>query len=174
MTNDRDKKDTANSRLRQLLAAYGADRSRWPEQDRAQFSDTDAEDAGLSDEIDEARALDKILSRATPALPTAEAASRMAAAIEAQVTPSAESNVVALSGQADPQRNRAPRFGSSLWPDAVLIAASLIIGIALGQSDILSDVSFGFSYGDPSAVDELGSAVFGLNFDPDLISENTL
>ena len=171
MTNDKNMR-TDTQRLKDVLQAYGADRSRWPHEDRVRFSQADV-DATATGDLADAAELDAILSHAT----SPAAAKGLAARITSNILNDAASgeygNVVAFAGNQDKPR-RAPGLRQpTMWPAAALLAASLATGIVLGQSEILTGLNFEPSSGS-AIVDELGDAVLGLQFSVDEISEDTL
>ncbi len=167
-------KDHGKVRLQQLLAAYGADRAKWPEPDRVRFAEHVLEEALPSDEVAGAQELDDILSHATAPTAHASAAARIAEEIVKQPGAEISGNVVEFAAEAGSRKRAIPPIRAALWPDAALIAASLVIGIVLGQSELLTEISFGFGSTGISTVEELGNAVLGLNIDPTLVSEDTL
>ncbi len=172
MTSDTDRQ--AQERLRQLLAAYGADRIKWPEPDRARFADDAPDEMALSDEITDARQVDLLLSHATAPAPDTSAATRIAERILQEAEVPAPDNIFEFTAQGAARGQTRPRSRIALWPDTALIAASLIVGVVLGQSDLLTEIGFGFGLTGASTVEELGNAVLGLNIDSSLISEDML
>lgn len=167
-------KDQGEARLQQLLAAYGADRAKWPEPDRVRLAEHVLEDVLPFGEVARAQELDEILSHATAPTADASAAARIAEEILKQQGAEVSENVVEFAAQTGSRKQAIPSSRAALWPDAALIAASLIIGVVLGQSELLTEVSFGFGSTGVSTVEELGNAVLGLNVDPALVSEDTL
>jgi hypothetical protein len=130
-------RDTDNGgvrdRLEALLAAYGADPSRWPKNDRELASMLASGHPDISALLEDARAVDNVLARASrPELP-AGAAERLAAKV-AEVP----SNVVSLSGHAkQPSRSRQAAMPGRLAAASALasaLAASLALGLYLGAS----------------------------------------
>jgi hypothetical protein len=120
-------------RLKALLAAYGADPSRWPKRDRELASMLAAGDPDISALLEDARAVDNVLARASrPDLP-AGAGQRLAARV-AEVP----SNVVSFSGHAkQPSRPRQAAMPGRLAAASALastLAASLALGLYLGAS----------------------------------------
>jgi hypothetical protein len=120
-------------RLKALLAAYGADPSRWPESDRKLASMLATGHPDISALLEEARAADYVLSRASrPELP-AGAAERLAARV-AEVP----SNVVSFSGHAKersrPRQAAMPGRLAAASALASTLAASLALGLYLGAS----------------------------------------
>jgi hypothetical protein len=120
-------------RLKALLAAYSADPSRWPESDRKLASMLATGHPDISALLEEARAADYVLSRASrPELP-AGAAERLAARV-AEVP----SNVVSFSGHAKersrPRQAAMPGRLAAASALASTLAASLALGLYLGAS----------------------------------------
>ena len=173
MTQDTGKNvDALLNRLETVLEAYGADRSRWPQADRELLRDVGV-DASVA-QADQARELDAILSGATEPRTAEGAGAAVAARILAQAESSEDANVVAFDAEARREPRRAFDPIASVWPAAALLAASLVIGVFLGQSDLWSDtLQRGFLSADAS-VDALSDAVFGLPLDALNFTEETL
>jgi hypothetical protein len=104
-------------RLNEVLGAYGADPARWPATDRHLAALLDGADAS------EARALDRLLARASPVAVPAELSDRIAAGLPAKPPV----NVL-------PFRPRLRRL-STIWPAAAAMAAALAIGLYLGVAN---------------------------------------
>jgi hypothetical protein len=102
-------KATGDERLKELLDAYGADRSRWPAADQERFA---AEDLSHSPDFLAAAALDRLLAQAAKPVPPAGAEARLAMKIQGM--------------RAAPPRRHLP------WAAALPLAASLALGIYLG------------------------------------------
>lgn len=172
MTNDKDRR--AAARFKEILSAYGADPSNWPAEDRALFADRVPEEERLSDDFAEARDLDKLLSQASTPLPDASAVARISENILQQAAPKAADNVVEFAAESHSRTKTSSRLGVPWWPDTALIAASLLIGIVLGQGELMTELGFGYAVTGVPTVEELGNAVLGLNIDQSLISEDIL
>lgn len=160
--------DARLERLKAVVAAYGADRSKWPDDDRAVFSDADLKDDALASILSDATALDAVLAHASASEPEPGATSRIAARI------AAGTNVARFDNRrtaADPGKSHTP---PSYWPAAGLLAASLLVGIFLGQSDIWPDTIGGSFRIADAAVDDLSEMFIGLPLDPASLSEETL
>jgi hypothetical protein len=127
-------------RLKQVLASYGAGRSRWPESDRKLL------DSG--DPAGEAAAIDALLDRASsPPIPVGGQSRLLARAAEL----SRPDNVVVL-------RKRQHR---QFWISVTALAASLALGLFVGTQDDFADVlPFGLSASadDAMALTGLGEA----------------
>lgn len=123
------------------LEAYGADESRWPEQARRRFAPLQARDVKARALLAEARALDRLLSRApllgqdrTEALKQRILAAA-AHAPKADQTPSGR--VIQLEGRR-PRKLPASHISSrSAWKVAAVLAASLVAGVFLGRAQPL-------------------------------------
>lgn len=125
--------DTAiKDRLRQVLASYGADPARWPQAERAgleQIFDvvrTGADDdPAMKKAVMDAHALDHVLAQADAPPPPLGAIGRAMAQVR-------DAGGNRASGMPAPPVRR---WAETMMPGA-LIAASLILGIALGTSDL--------------------------------------
>lgn len=110
-------------RLKAVLAAYGADRRRWPEWDRRELEGEYDPSAAAASEIDTVLAM-------APA-PAGEQASLAGIMRQLENTAVDAGNVVLLR----PRRSRAPFM--SRWLAAVPLAASLVMGIYAGTTGTL-------------------------------------
>lgn len=155
-----------NTRLRAVLEAYGADQRRWPAADREAFARHDLEAGDIAQTATEARELDALLARATPLEAGPGMAERVAARILDKPDVIERGNVVAL----------ATRSSARPGPvaTAALLAASLVLGIFLGQAETLSDLAASAFLGDGTGLHELGNTVLGLQFSPDAVAEDLL
>jgi hypothetical protein len=121
--------DAQMDRLQAVLASYGADPARWPDQDRELAPLLTAADPDLTTSLEDARSLDAALAHASRPVAPAAAADRLVAGVSE--TPG---NVVAFArlGATPPA---APRTTlSSRLAVATSLAASLVLGIYLGAS----------------------------------------
>ena len=110
--------ETKRERLRNLLAAYGADPKHWPQQDRDELQAWFQSSGELVKETGDAQALDRLLDTQTPPKMPLGAIGR------------------AMAKTADiPQAHKttAP-FKSGIVPISALLAASLVFGIYLGMT----------------------------------------
>jgi hypothetical protein len=140
--------------LGQLLDVYGADRGRWPADERAAAAQLSARDAEARRLLAEAEALDRVLDSAPVPTLAVEAAlagrivaaaqrsprivkledARPAAAPDATPVPTAAVPAIAT---ASPRRLRL----SGMEARAVaLLAASLVIGVVLGNSGLTRQI----------------------------------
>jgi hypothetical protein len=126
----------ARDRLQAVLAAYGADPARWPERDRELASLLTSADPDLTVPLEDARAVDRALARASHPVVPAGSAERLIARVD-----DGPDNVVSFvrHGQARPPSRQAALPGRL----AVLttLAASLALGLylgATGQTDWLT------------------------------------
>jgi hypothetical protein len=132
-------------RLKQILASYGADRSRWPEADRQlamEMGDAE-EEAGIDTLLDQASA---------PHIP-ASAADRLIARAAGLAPPS---NVRILPPGRNPQ----------VWYSIVALAASLALGVFIGVQEDVEDVlplGLATSVDDATALTGLGEVEDVLN-----------
>ena len=132
-----------------LLDVYGGDRTRWPAEARAAAAQLVARDAKARRMLAEAEALDRVLERAPLPSLAVEAALAERIVAAAQRSPrivkiaSGQSSVVSLpDGRAlPPQRSASWKLG--LRGDvraAALLAASLMVGIFIGISNVPQSV----------------------------------
>ena len=137
MTNE-PKRTADELALERHLEIYGADQTRWPREARERFAPLLASDARARDSLAEARALDRLLDRASVPSASREQAVRdcIMAAINhhsdrARTAPPA-ARVIHL-----PPRRQRPRSATaaprSVWQAAALLAASLAIGVYVGS-----------------------------------------
>lgn len=149
----------ASNDLETLLDAYGADTSRWPRHAQARAGVLLASDAQAGRLVAEAKALDALLGRAP--LPAQERRTALADRIVAQALNAAPAGAghkaAAPSGIVIPWPGGASRARAAkvwkgsrqpAWSAAVLLAASLCIGIFVGTQDLA-----------PGAVNNLMEAV---------------
>jgi hypothetical protein len=117
-----------NERLRELLAAYGADPARWPEAERAAVkgipSDGDAVAAARMDSL--------LALHPTPARPTLDAAT-----IVARVTATAQPRGFSTQSPATGRASWAATFG---WRRLAGFASVAVFGFLIGFTDL--DSSF--------------------------------
>lgn len=116
-------------RLKELIAAYGADHRRWPEAERAIALALLQRLPELRVEFDRMAALDATLDRWPSPAPRIDAAA-LAARISA--TPQHRPTVVAKAW-----RFRWPDFA---WPNAAGLAAAAVAGFLVGWSHLDSDL----------------------------------
>lgn len=155
----REAKRLTQDEFERLLETYGGDFDRWPEASRAPARELVARGATASRALSEARALDQTLARAP--LPAASRLSPLsdrilAAAIAGAAKPAMEPSLghrptarviplplrrpggasprVAPLGQQTPPSSPIPE--RVRWRAATALAASLVLGIALGVSDL--------------------------------------
>ncbi len=150
-TDDQGKESGSATILNRLLSVYGADRSRWPSDERtrieADLAGQGAESAALRATLREARALDRLLAHAplVSGLKADALTARIMQAVTAEVVgdPAAANRVVPfVRGPAKPglATNKAlvmapvRRPGFATWSAAALLAASLVVGIFTGDS----------------------------------------
>lgn len=131
------------------LDISGADRTRWPAQERLRFASLISGNQEAQRLLAEAAALDRLLDTIPPADPAklADLIDRIVAAAEAEGRPRAD-NVVSISAarRAPAAAVRRPLYQRSTWQAAALLAASLFVGAFVGNSGLLG-----------SAVPSLGS-----------------
>lgn len=120
-----DMEQQRDKRIEDLLASYGADRARWPEPRPG---------SGAPDAESDARAIDRMLARASsPGLPDG-AMDRLMARLDAEAT-AAASNVVLFRPAALSEPRRVMRYAAVLP-----LAASLALGIYLGAQGTLDTI----------------------------------
>lgn len=129
-----------------MIAAYGADTTRWPASKRAAAGTLVSGDPIVRISLSEAGALDRILA-AAPVMAATRAsvlADRIAHA--AQHSPRLVVPGLAMHGATLVKSARAPAKqqaavsraldGAAAWQGAALLAASLLMGVFVGQTDI--------------------------------------
>lgn len=117
-------------RLRDVLDAFGADRSRWPDQDRAVLEPFVAQNAEAGRLIAQEAEFDSLLARApdgVSAVSVERARKSLMAEVEADgKSVSAATNVVPLVHKTKAEPRVPPPGG--LWRDFAVMAAALLIG----------------------------------------------
>lgn len=122
------------------LEISGADRTRWPAQERLRFAQLIAGNAEAQRLVAEAAALDRLLDKA-PAVDVAKLGGlvdRIVAAAEAEGQ-LAGGNVISIAAarrQVEAKRH-VPVYGRSSWRAGALLAASLVVGAFVGTSGLL-------------------------------------
>ncbi|MGI9415846.1 MAG: hypothetical protein ACR2PM_19375, partial [Hyphomicrobiales bacterium] len=111
------KETEKRARLQAVLDAYGADAARWPERDRTELADLMAHDAGISQAVDDAGALDRLLDRAT----APRAGDGAAARVLSTVSEDAEGAVVRLGAARRRDGGAAMVWRHMAWPAAGLM-----------------------------------------------------
>jgi len=119
----------ARDRLQAVLAAYGADPAHWPERDRELAQWLGAADPVLATSLNDARTMDRVLTRASHPAAPAGAVDRLVARVDGlpgKIVP------IARPGRARAHARRAalPRRLAVLSA----LAASLALGLYLGAS----------------------------------------
>lgn len=160
--NDRDNRrgEGMVERLAKVTAAYGADPARWPAGERATLKDILADMDAAADQLDEERALDRLLDMVPPPEPPPGAVDRVFAT----------AGIRAPGGDVVPFRRAGPLapVGLRLGPAIGLIAASLVLGIFTGTTHLV-DPLFPDDRSDRLIeADELDTALIDLGFDSDL------
>jgi hypothetical protein len=160
--NDRDNRRDEGmvERLAKVTAAYGADPARWPAGERAALKDILADMDAAAEQLDEERALDRLLDMVPPPEPPPGAVDRVFAAAGIR-TPGGD---VVPFRRAGPLAPVGLRFGPAIG----LIAASLVLGIFTGTTRLV-DPLFPEDRSDRLIeADELDTALVDLGFDSDL------
>jgi hypothetical protein len=123
------------SEFGRFIDVNGADRTRWPLSARASAASLLAVNAEARRILAEADALDAVLSRAVDVggFNLSELSARIVANRGDQVV--AQPDKTGLTGV--PVR-RVQHSRAEFWPGAALLAASLMIGIMLGQSQLIA------------------------------------
>lgn len=120
---DREHDRAARDRLQAMLAAYGADPSRWPEADRHLASWPAVSDPDLSPSLEDAVRLDAVLARASRPVAPAMATERLIHAANER-----PGKVVSFAPAARPQ----PRARQAALPRRIAVLAALAASLALG------------------------------------------
>lgn len=127
------------TRFEELLAAYGADPARWPHAERAEAEHLRATSPDARALHDEAARLDSVLSRASAVSAPADLAARILAQAPAAATPEGRTQSVPAPA---PSRGSPARWnwlrelwpGGAAWQPAAALAASMILGLAVGAA----------------------------------------
>ncbi len=133
-----------------LLDVFGADRTRWPLSARAGAAALVAVNADARRMLAEAAALDAVLAQGSEQqhlagdAPTAALAARIVAAAASTPRIVASTPAAIMAPAPAPKRSQgavrasshraAAQFGTDTWRGAALLAASLMIGVFVGQS----------------------------------------
>ncbi len=171
------KQATELAALVNRLEISGADRTRWPAQERLRFAPLISGNAEAQRLVAEAAALDRLLDK----IPAADPANlhglidRIVAAAEAEGQPRTD-NVVSISAaRRTPAAaaKRPPIHQRSTWQAAALLAASLFVGAFVGKSGLLNSAvpSLGAQY-DVAEADATELVIDGNR--SSLIEEDTL
>ncbi len=137
MADRKDRDKGRSSMLLHALAAYGADPRRWPPAARRALAEGgEDEGAELRHAREEARELDRLLDLAPrPHVPVGAARRAATAILSTDPMRSGSDNVVAVDFQARPGQGR-PAAGFSRLAGVAALAASLVLGIYVGASDV--------------------------------------
>lgn len=185
MTNEM--KLTELTAFENVLDTFGGDPTRWPAEKRGRLMSLAAEDADAARLLREAKALDAVLTKAggLPVRDTRALADRIAAAVAntapgqpAQPQRGAESvdgaSGVVIAWPRSGENARAagqaavgsapPRNGlSSNWRTAALLAASLMVGIFVGVTDLVPTDVAQFVADATTGADNTSQAIAFLN-----------
>jgi hypothetical protein len=129
-------------RLQAVLDACGADRSRWPEGERAALEAFVAQNAEAQALVNREAAFDRLLAHAPGQVSVASsqrARASLFAELEAEDRPTTESNVVAMG---KPRTDQRPRASFGLWRDLAVMAAALLIGFFSVSGGVLDGSVF--------------------------------
>ena len=115
-------------RLQAVLDAFGADRNRWPEGERAALDAFVAQNADAQDLVAREASFDRLLALAPGEVSVAcsqRARASLFAEIEAGDRPTTKNHVVAMG---KPRADQRPRASFGWWRDLAVMAAALLIG----------------------------------------------
>ena len=170
------KQATELAALVNRLEISGADRTRWPAQERLRFAPLISGNEEAQRLLTEAAALDRLLDK----IPAADPArlgglvDRIVAAAAAEGQPRAD-NVVSIASarRASAGSAKRPVHQRSSWQAAALLAASLFVGAFVGTSGVLNSAmpSLGDEY-DVAEADATELVIDGNR--SSLIEEDTL
>lgn len=138
-------------RLAMVAAAYGADPLRWPSAERAALKEVLADMDAAAEQLDEERALDRLLDLMPPAEPPPGSVGRVLVA--AGIRPA--------GGDVVPFRRAGPvaPVGLRLGPAIGVIAASLMLGLYTGSSHVVDPLFDDNPADQPALVDDLDTAL---------------
>lgn len=148
MTSEHTRRELAA--LAELVERFGADRTRWPAEQRLRFAGLVAEADEAQRILAEAAALDELLDRAPRvSSPRQRAlADRIAQAVASEAE-AGNANVVELGPR------RTGNRGQPSWRMAALLAASLLLGVFAGSTGLIDDL---LATGTEIASDDIGLA----------------
>ncbi len=121
------------SQLQDVLDTFGGDRTRWPARARLEVSQVLSASPEAQQRLKDAEKLDRLLALA-PRVPDA----KIAALAERIVAQSARTPRVAATGAPPQQRTRWPNPRLMRGFAGAALAASLLLGVLAGQSQIMS------------------------------------
>lgn len=158
------------------LEVSGADRTRWPAQERLRFAPLISGSEEARRLLAEAAALDRLLDKAPAANPAKfdHLIDRIVAAAQAEGQPRADNVVpIASARRAQAAAAKRPVHQRSSWRAAALLAASLVVGAFVGTSGLLRSAvpSLGSEY-DVAEADATELVIDGNR--SSLIAEDTL
>jgi hypothetical protein len=128
-------------RLQTVVAAYGADRERWPAADRAALSDIVATNPEARRLLAEEASFDALLAAAAshaPEAAVARARDQLFARLEADLSDDparGEGARIVPFARREPPRPAVP--ARSMWREAAVLAAALLIGVFTGTQGLL-------------------------------------
>lgn len=125
--------------LANRLDISGADRTRWPAQERLRFAALIAGDDAARRMVAEAAALDRLLDAAPGAEPARldRLIDRISAAAQVEGASRADNVVEFTAARRPAAPPRTPVHRRSTWQAAALLAASLFVGAFVGTSGLL-------------------------------------
>ena len=176
--------DLTIERFASLLDAYGCDLARWPSQHASAAENLLRQSAEARLRFAETQALDRLLDT-TPALDAARMAllaDRIVTTAAAEGSARAPSAVAARTegarvirlprpatrpgpGVALPARKPAPRPADTSWRPAAALAASLLLGVAIGLTDIAQTTTLGIASLTETAMSEADVVISAVQLD---------
>ncbi len=124
--------------LADLLDTHGVDRARWPVGARARFEPLIGDNLEAQRLVGDAKALDRLLAQApeAPARQVEAVKSRIFAELGAGMgtAHAGKDNVVAIKRSAAKAVHPQSVAGRSLWREAMVLAASLVLGVVAGTT----------------------------------------
>ncbi len=151
--------------LQTALDTYGADRTRWPAPLRLRFASLIASNADAQRRLAEADAFGRLLDLASPS--EDESADKVRAAVFAHLKGHGVPVVAPVAGVVVPMARRAsPPASRSLWREASLLAASLMLGVIAGLSGTLDPAQqaiAGITSSNADADPDIGDVALGID-----------
>lgn len=142
-------KATELAALKSRLEISGADRTRWPAQERLRFASLMTQDDEARRLVAEATALDRLLDKVPAPDPATfgNLIDRIVAAAEAEGSAVSAGNVISIGSARKATPARIPVHQRSSWQAAALLAASLFVGAFVGTQGLLGSAVPGLTGG---------------------------
>jgi hypothetical protein len=127
-------------RLQTVVAAYGADRARWPAADREALSELAATNPEARRLLAGEASFDTLLAAASARAPeaaVARARDQLFARLESETPARGQDALIVPFARREAPRPAGAAPGRSMWREAALLAAALLIGVFTGTQGLL-------------------------------------